>query len=329
MGFSINDKWLWDSWYVHDGELWHGYFLQAPKSIGDPEQRHWNVSYHHATSRDLTDWDSLGTCFAPAAAPAWDDCTTWTGSVVRGDDGIWHLFYTGTSTAEAAKKQRLGHAVSTDLHNWERVGDGQILDLAAPYEEYAEGRWHDRAFRDPYVIRDPEGAGWLMYFTARDARVGEQLEAGAIGFATSPDLYTWTLQDPVFTGGFGELEVPQVFQAEGRWYCLFCTSGRFWAPSAEAVAGPAMTGTHYLIGESARGPWRIAPGPALDCAPFPKRYAARIAQTEAGLKLLGFRWFDTEGGAFIGEISDPDPVAVTPDGLLRLVPSAEEGGYSG
>ena len=241
MGFALTDKWLWDSWYVQDGDLWHGFFLQADKSLGDPEKRHWHVSYHHATSRDLTDWKSLGTCFAPAPSPAWDDCTTWTGSVVRGADNQWHLFYTGTSRADRGKKQRLGHAVSPDLHNWERVGDGMILDLAPPYEEFIEGRWHDRAFRDPFVMRDPGGEGWLMYFTGRDARVADPLEAGAIGFASSPDLYQWTLHNPVFTGGFGELEVPQVFEATGKWYCLFCTAGRFWGQSSIDVAGPPMT----------------------------------------------------------------------------------------
>lgn len=155
MGFELKDKWLWDSWYAKDGDLWHGYFLEADKSIGDPELRHFNVSYHHATSKDLINWDSLGTCFAPAPSPAWDDGTTWTGSVVQDQLGKWHLFYTGTSKADDCKKQRIGHAISHDLHNWERVGDGQILDLDAPYEDWIETRWHDRAFRDPYVIRDP------------------------------------------------------------------------------------------------------------------------------------------------------------------------------
>ncbi len=329
MGFALDSHWLWDSWYVRDGDTWHGYFLQAPKAIGDPEERHWNVSYHHATSRDLATWTPLGTCFAPAPGPAWDDGTTWTGSVVRGDDGRWHLFYTGTSFADDRKKQRLGHAISDDLHNWERVGDGLILDRDARYEEYDPARWHDRAFRDPWVIRDPEGDGWLMYFTARDPNVADTREAGAIGFATSPDLYTWSLQDPVFTGGFGELEVPQVFEHQGTWYCLFCTGAAHWGESAKAFAGPAMTGTHYLIGEGPRGPWRLAPPPLLDAAPFARRYAARIAQDGDALSLLAFRWFDSDGGPFVGQISDPLPVERTQDGLLRLAaatPREEDNG---
>ncbi|MDJ0639692.1 MAG: levansucrase [Paracoccaceae bacterium] len=319
MVLSLCERWVWDSWYIRDGDLWHCFFLQADKSIGDPELRHWHVSYGHATSHDLVNWDHLGTCFGPSNGPAWDDYTTWTGSVVRGDDDQWHLFYTGTSHAGDGKHQKLGHAVSDDLHNWRRVGDGLILDRDERYEEFRPGRWHDRAFRDPWVIRDPDGDGWLMFFTARDASVPEKLEAGAIGLATSPDIFTWTLQDPVFTGGFGELEVPQVLEWGGQWYCLFCTGDRFWSETAKRTVGePPVTGTHYLIGDSPRGPWRLAPGPILDGSTPEKRYAARIVDDGHQRFLLGFLMLDPETGAFPGIISDPVPVVRNADGILML-----------
>lgn len=323
MVLSLDDKWVWDSWYARDGDLWHAFFLQADKALGDPELRHWHVNYGHAISRDLVNWEQLGTCFAPAEGPAWDDYTTWTGSVVRGDDGRWHLFYTGTSHVDDGKRQRLGHAVSNDLHNWERTGTGPILDIDGRYEEYEKGHWHDRAFRDPWVMRDPDGGGWLMYFTARKAGVSDRFDAGAIGFATSPDLDVWTLQDPVFAGGFGELEVPQIFYHGGHWYCLFCTNARFWTGDARAIIGGApMTGSHYLIGQSPRGPWRIAPGPMLDGADPVKRYAGRIVDTAAGMKLMGFRWFDPKTGKFVGHIDNPVDVRVESDGRLALVEAA-------
>jgi len=73
MVIALDDKFIWDSWFVQDGDLWHGYFLQADRSIGDPELRHWNVSYGHATSTDLVNWTHLGTTFAPAEGEAWDN----------------------------------------------------------------------------------------------------------------------------------------------------------------------------------------------------------------------------------------------------------------
>lgn len=327
MVIAIDGKWIWDSWYVHDGFRWHGYFLQADRSLGDPDLRHFNVTQGHATSTDLVHWDHHGTCLTPAPAPAWDDFTTWTGSVVRGDDGLWHLFYTGTARAESGLCQRIGHATSTDLHAWTRVGDGLCLDLTGPngaaYEaDHMVGHWHDRAMRDPWVMRDPAGQGWLMYFTARVPGVAEPNAGGAIGFATSPDLMTWTLQPPVFAGGFGQLEVPQVFRVGATWYCLFCTSGQHWSDAYRAANPQSpVTGTHYLIAEDPRGPWSIAPGDFLDGAEPCRRYAARIVETPEGLRILGF----ADGGRdrFGGYVMDPEPVIVGPDGLLHVEPLAQ------
>lgn len=318
MTLALDTHYIWDSWYAHDGEKWHGYFLKAPKSIGDPDLRHWNVSQGHAVSDDLVTWEHLGTCLAPAENPAWDDYTTWTGSVVQGDDGTWHLFYTGGNKAENGLYQRIGHATSENMHDWQRVGDGQCLDLSGDaYEtEHQEGFWHDRAMRDPWIMRDPEGDGWLMYFTARAPGIAEPNAGGAIGFATSPDLYDWTLQPPVFVGGYGQLEVPQVFEADGQWYCLFCTAAHHFSKAqAEATPGGPVTGNHYLIGEGPRGPWRIAPG-FLDGALPCRRYAARIVETDAGLRIMGFA--DRPEGEFVGHVMDPEPVDIAADGTLSV-----------
>jgi beta-fructofuranosidase len=323
MVLKLPGKWLWDSWYAHDGRRWHVYFLEADAALGDPDLRHTHVSQGHAVSDDLVTWAPLGTCFAPAAGPAFDDFTTWTGSVVRDDAGLWHLFYTGTARAEAGLVQRIGHATAADMHSWQRVGgDGLCLDLTGPHAYLYEtahdpARWHDRAMRDPWVMRDPEGKGWLMVFTARVPGTGEPNADGAIGLATSPDLGVWTLQPPVYQGSFGQLEVPQIFQADGRWYCLFCTTARDWSSAyAKTAPQPPVTGSHYLTARHPRGPWTIAPGAFLDGALPCRRYAARIVATPDGLRLLGF----ADGGRdrFGGYIMDPARVTIDAGGRLRV-----------
>ncbi|MEZ5450774.1 MAG: hypothetical protein R3E89_17995 [Thiolinea sp.] len=292
MLLALEDKWIWDSWFVRNPEdgLWHAFFLHADKALLDPELRHWNVSMGHAASRDLQDWTYHGVCFQPAATPSWDDKTTWTGSVIQDEAGLWHLFYTGTSARDQGMKQRIGHATSTDLHRWERVGDGLCLDIDTRwYEEYTPGHWHDRAMRDPWVMRDPAGAGWLMFFTARVPGVEEPNAGGAIGLARSADLYHWTVQPPVFQGGFGQLEVPQVLQWGDQWYCLFCTAGEHWSQAYRATEQHApVTGTHYLIADNPLGPWEIAPGGFLDGSQPCQRYAGKLLATDAGLKFSGF-----------------------------------------
>lgn len=320
MVLALRDKWVWDSWYVHDGERWHAFFLQADKSLGDPELRHFNVTHGHAVSDDLVDWEYLGTCFTPSDGPGWDDKTVWTGSVVRGEDGLWHLFYTGASAAEDALYQSIGHATSKDLHIWKRVKTGLCLDLEGSAARHYQattvpGLWNDRAMRDPWVMRDPAGTGWLMYFTARASGISEKNESGAIGFATSPDLHNWTLQPPVFVGGYDQLEVPQVFEADGRWYCLFCTTAELWSEARTEAAGPPQTGNHYLMADDPRGPWHLAPG-FLDGANPCRRYAARILKIAGGLAIIGFD--DNGRDNFVGQLRDPEPASIGSDGLLSV-----------
>lgn len=315
---SLKDHWVWDSWYLRQGDLWHCWYLKAPKSIGDPAQRHWNVAQGHAVSEDLINWRDHTTALEPSPAPGWDDYTTWTGSVLKGDDGAFHYFYTGSSRSEDGMVQRIGHAVGDDLEHWERVGDGQCLDLVGPnahlYETDWEGRWHDRAMRDPWVMKDPDGDGWLMYFTARAAEVVEMNAAGCIGFATSPDLYEWTLEPPVFTGGWGQLEVPQIFEYGDHWYCLFCMVEDHQSKACLEEHGPSGRGNHYLMAENPRGPWRLPSGGFLDTAA--ERYAARIVERD-GLHILGFKDGELRG-AFGGYIMDPHRVLCGADGTLTL-----------
>jgi beta-fructofuranosidase len=323
---KLEDKWIWDFWLVTpqdaDDGKWHCYFLQADKSLPDPEMRHRNVSQGHAISDDLINWTYLGTSFKPAETKSWDDWTTWTGSVVKDNDGLWHLFYTGTMRDLEGMHQRIGHATSKDMHNFKRVGDGLALDRVGPnakyYEEYTPGHWHDRAMRDPWVIRNPKGAGWLMYFTARVPGREEPNAGGAVGFATSPDLYTWTLQKPIYDGGaFGQLEVPQVFKRGQHWYMTFCTHRLHWSKAYRKFnKQKPLVGNHYLMAKSHLGPWH-APKPFLDGTHNGKRYAGKIVDWNGKLHILGFLHRDGRN-KFTGEVSNPVPLKIEKNGQLTL-----------
>lgn len=316
--FAIKDKWVWDFWFVQENDIWHMYYLMAPKSLPDPDLRHWNVSIGHATSKDLINWEDRGKCFEPSSGPSWDDYTTWTGSVIR-NGNEWHLFYTGTSKAEQGKKQRIGHAISKNLHNWQRVGKGLALDIDPNhYEEYTPGWWHDRAMRDPYVIKNPNDNGWLMYYTARIPGTNETNEGGAIGLAKSSNLNDWEHLPPAFSGGFGQLEVPQVLEINGKWYCLFTTMKDHWSENYKmSYNKKGVTGTHYLISDHPEGPWKIAPGEFLDGQDPCRRYSGKIVQVGGTYLFISFL-DQGPNNEFLGAIDDPLSVTITNDGLLKV-----------
>src|SRR5215204_831000 len=52
MTLRLPDKWVWDFWLVRDGRDYHAFYLQASRSLGDPELRHLNASVGHAVPKD-------------------------------------------------------------------------------------------------------------------------------------------------------------------------------------------------------------------------------------------------------------------------------------
>jgi beta-fructofuranosidase len=83
MTLRLPDKWVWDFWLVRDGMDYHAFYLQAPRSLGDPELRHLNASVGHAVSKDLRHWRVLPDALSAGPAGAWDDRAVWTGCVAR------------------------------------------------------------------------------------------------------------------------------------------------------------------------------------------------------------------------------------------------------
>ena len=123
----LPDDWVWDSWVADDGDAYHLFYLQAPRSLGDAGRRHLNATVGHAVSTDLVSWEVLPEALGPTPG-SWDDLSIWTGSTVLGDDGVWRMFYTATSTrGYGVRDQRVGLAESDDLVTWRKIGTSPLL----------------------------------------------------------------------------------------------------------------------------------------------------------------------------------------------------------
>jgi beta-fructofuranosidase len=60
----------------------------------------------------------------------WDDLAIWTGSIARGADGTWRMYYTAISTrGHELRDQRIGLLESDDLTTWHRVTDKPVLEV--------------------------------------------------------------------------------------------------------------------------------------------------------------------------------------------------------
>ncbi|MFE5407245.1 glycosyl hydrolase family 32 [Microbacterium sp. NPDC056569] len=127
---------------------------------------------------------------------------SWVWDYWFADDGDrYHLFFLYASRALHDPEARhyrasIGHAVSTDLVAWTRVADALVRSDAPAFDELAT--WTGS------VVRHPDGTWFMFYTGATLAPDGRNVQR--VGYATSPDLHTWTKP-----GG-------PVLEAEGPWY---------------------------------------------------------------------------------------------------------------
>jgi beta-fructofuranosidase len=320
MAFSLPDHWVWDFWLADDTRRHHLFFLHAPKALGDPELRHRNARIGHASSDDLVDWEFHGPAFDAGPPESFDATATWTGSVVRGDDGLWRMFYTGArflSATSNANIEAVGVATSHDLFTWTKLPGPVVRADVRWYETLGSSSWTEEAWRDPWVFADSRGQGWHMLITAR-ASVGPDAGRGVIGHAVSSNLRTWHTRPPLSAPhtGFSHLEVPQVVGIEGHWVLLFCCN----TPRLANERAGAIGGIWTAPAESPVGRFDIAHAKLLVDERY---YAGRLVQTRTGAWVLLAFLLGRPGEDFVGGISDPMPVRWDGRGLALGQPREE------
>lgn len=182
-----------------------------------------------------------------------------TGSVLKGQDGLYHLFYTGHNDTgnNGMGKECVMHATSTDRETWTKQPDDTF---------YAPEGYSKDDFRDPEVFWvEEEGCYWML-LAARSNTQG-----GVVAKFTSPDLKSWELADPLYAPmDQYMLECPDLFQMGGTWYLTYswdCVTyyamansmnGPFVAPAYNVLDGnnfvfyaaktAELAGEHYLCG---------------------------------------------------------------------------------
>lgn len=307
---ALPDSWVWDFWTADDGEQYHLFFLFASRALHDPDARHFRAAIGHAVSTDLVNWTRVEDALVHGEPGDFDDLATWTGSVIQHPDGTWLLFYTGTTLDGAGNNlQRVGYATSADLYTWTKRG--VVAEADPRWYEPVDLGWRDWAFRDPWVVADPEGRGWHMLVTARGT-TGPLADRGLVGHAWSPDLSRWEVTEPLSQvgQGFGQLEVMHAVEVAGQAFLLFsCLGGDLAAERQGTTAG----GTWAARAESLLGPYDLAGATLISP---PGLYVGRLVQLrDSGeWQFLAFVHED-DSGAFGGTIIDPLPVAVV-DGQL-------------
>jgi beta-fructofuranosidase len=318
MGLSIPGKWIWDFWLARENGRHHVFYLQAPRSAGNPELRHHQASVGHAVSPDLRSWQVLADALQPGPPGSWDDLATWTGSVIS-HGKCWYMLYTGINKAESGLVQRIGLAVSDDLLHWEKHPANPVLQADPTWYELLDlDRWRDQSWRDPWVFKHPKDGSFHALITAR-SRTGAPGGAGVVGHARSADLVKWEVLPPLTEQGrAAQLEVPQLVKLNGRYQMLVsCLAEDHFADGTE-LSAPRQTGTFIYSAEEILGPYSYSGGPIAEPdGPLGPLYAGKLIETQGGLWY--FMAFRGDGDrSFAGELTDPLPVQYHQDGRIVI-----------
>ena len=313
LGFS--DKWLWDFWLAQDGADYHLFYLQAPKALKDPEQRHWNVSIGHSVSKDLYNWKHLPDAIHPGGKNCLHEYTTWTGSIIRHNQ-LWYFFYTSTEKSDKGLIQRVSLATSKDLIKWEKHPQNPLFSADPRYYEILESQsWHDEAWRDPWVFQHPDTGEFHAFITGR-TKHGPPESRGVIAHAKSTNLIDWQVLPPVTKPiAFGTMECPQLVNIQGRYYLLFSVQ------PGEYV-GSNLVGTFYMSADNPLGPFS-EPQP-LYADPIGRLYSGKLVQgPDQQWYFMSWRNMTTYG-KFLGDISEPLPVVTDHAGNLIVIPPLKQ-----
>ena len=276
----LPDHWLWDFWFAVDGDDVHVFYLQAPRALGDPELRHHNATIGHAVSRDLRRWEVLPDALGarrPRRVRRPRHVDRQRRAPRRPLAPLLHRHRARRGRRGAADRPR-------HLRRPADLGARRAAARSRP------ALVRPRALARP-VGRVGPGARALGHVHLR--HVGGR---GILAHAHSPDLRTWTTGPPLSPPtGHVQLEVPQLVRHNVGWWMLF----------SDVFAG---SGIHYLSAPERLGPYAAESRDLLPRSRPRQHYAGRLLD-HGGERLL-FAWLmDDEDGAFVGELSDPMPLA--------------------
>ena len=317
MNYYPTGQYLWDFWLIFEPPDYHLFYLQASRSLADSELRHNAARVGHAVSTDLRQWHDKGEVLAPGKSGEWDDLSVWTGSVTK-HDGAYCMLYTARSWADQGAIQRIGLARSDDLSHWEKHPDNPIMQADARfYEKFGTSDFPWESWRDPYLFYDEITRQHFAFITAR-ASEGALDERGCVAAAKSSDLVRWEILPPFcLPGKFTEMEVPQIFEHEGRFYLLFSTNP-FWYSESYRIDVEPWEGDHFLVADSLFGDYKMI-GDGVLSRENAHAYASKIVPAPGGDPVL-LSWLSRLPGMddFAGVLSEPRPISFDSRGVPHV-----------
>ena len=311
--FRLDGHSIGDAWYYEAGDAVHMYFLTRPEAgaVG------WDIG--HATTRDLVNWEFLGLALTRGAPGPWDEKSLATGSVSPPRRQVLDGLHRTQDRRAAVRPARRHGRVRRPGTRWEKLPENPTSEAdPAYYELVSTGERTLTHWRDPFLL--DAGEEVVQYVCARRTD-GDISSRGTVGLARSGDMHNWETLPPLEHDPIAEeMEVPQVYAIDGRYYLVFCTKEQWLSPPYKSrFPGHTFRSTDYsMVGDSPLGPFRIhGTGEIMPTAPSSSWYASQLVHFEGEWFLLS----TVSDGAGRTGISDPVPVVADETGIHADVES--------
>lgn len=310
--YKPKDGWVGDTIpFAYDGKFYI-YYLHDERKGNTQDEYGYRTSWNLLITEDGV---NIKDCKVVLPVGEYDDAdyACYTGSVIEGNDGQFHMFYTAQNNynpkyhRDGKPLQYVAHAISTDLINWEKLPE---LTFGADESIYEPFDW-----RDPFVFYNEDEKCFDMLLAAR-LRGASEKNGGCVGLCRSYDLIHWEAKEPFYNPeSYMTHECPDLFKLGNKWYLVYSTFSEKFV-------------THYRMSDKLSGPWTSPIEDTFDGRAF---YAAKTAKV--GDKRMAFAWVPTKrgesdfgqyewGGNFIAHEIDQttdNKLTVKPaDGLINM-----------
>lgn len=273
--YKPKDGWVGDTIpFAHDGKFYI-YYLHDERKGNTQDEYGYRTSWNLLITEDGV---NIKDCKVVLPVGDYDDAdyACYTGSVIEGNDGQFHMFYTAQNNynpkyhRDGKPLQYIAHAISTDLINWEKLPE---LTFGADERIYEPFDW-----RDPFVFYNEDEKCFDMLLAAR-LRGASEKNGGCVGLCRSYDLIHWEAKEPFYNPeSYMTHECPDLFKLGNKWYLVYSTFSEKFV-------------THYRMSDKLSGPWTSPIEDTFDGRAF---YAAKTAQV--GDKRMAFAWVPTKRG---------------------------------
>ena len=237
---TLPGRYLNDHCLIRHNGQWHFFgILGVVGPIGGAPGS--EVSFAHATSRDLEEWDLQPEVLERTGV--WPETDHVYAPYVIEHDRRFYMLYTA---ADEMRTQRICLATSNDLFQWERYAGNPVIVPSTFWSKWPgfgletpDGGTFG-ACRDPHIIKLDDGR-FLAYWVSRlQEKLGRDLTC--VAASISHDLVHWQEIGPVFSIKAWPLDEAPTLEAESP--CVVFKDGKYWLFFKHGWW------THYVVSDS-------------------------------------------------------------------------------